>query len=377
MKPLPSKSKIKCFTVVFSLVLIWAGVMGCQPKELTSAKIYLKNNEWPNALEQLQAAVENYPDNPEAHFLLGITYGHYQRFADMVKQFQLSLAISDKFLHEIIAERERYWIEKYNAGIIALERKDYDQAEALLTDAMVIDSTKHEAHKKLALIFLQTNQTDKALTVYKLLLQKSPKDLNLLISMGNLYYSQNKYPEAIIILEKVLTLEPDHRDALANLALSYDALGESEKSEKVYQRAVAANPLDRDLIFIYGVHLFKKNQFSRAIELFERVLELNSDDFSAISNIGNAYLGLAENLRKKLKQPAVQSKSPAEIRNIKDQAILNYSRAIPYLEKVLELRPDSPNLWRNLGVAYINIGEKEKGEEALIKSEQLLIHSSN
>jgi tetratricopeptide (TPR) repeat protein len=350
-------------------VLILAG---CQPKEVTSAKIYIQSNNWDKAVEQLELAVEAYPNNAEAHYLLGRAYGRHARYKDMIQEFNKSLNISDKFEPEITAVREKYWIEKFNLAIKAMDRQDFQQAEKLLKTAVLINPNKYEASKKLAIIYLNTGALDKSLAIYERLLEKTPNDLGLLLSLGNLYYSMKNYGLAVQFLKKVLEVDPDHRDALANLALSYDALNRTDEAFEAYQRAVEANPLDKDLIFLFGAYHYKHKNYQQAIQLFEQVLQLNPADFEALVNIGNAYLSLAENEKQKLKNlDSNNTHSPEQILQIKNRAILNYKKAIPYLERALELQPNHPNQWRNLAIAYINTGEKEKGEKALLKSEEL------
>jgi uncharacterized protein HemY len=48
------------------LLVIFAS---CQSKNLTSAKIYIQQDDWENALRQLELAVEATPDNAEVAFL--------------------------------------------------------------------------------------------------------------------------------------------------------------------------------------------------------------------------------------------------------------------------------------------------------------------
>lgn len=348
--------------------------MGCQPKELTSAKIYINNGDWDKATEQLELAVETYPDNAEAHFMLGKAYGVQGLFAKMVEQFNRSLALSRKFAKEIKAERERYWIQKYNQGITAQGKKDYAEAERLLDQAAQIDPQKQETYVQIALTYLSAGQNDKAISMYRSLLEKDPGNVELLTALGNLYYSQKMYPDAIALLKRILAIEPDNRDALANLALSYDSMGQTEAAFKAYQAAIAANPTDKDLIFLLGVHYYKQTKFTKAIELFQRVLELDPNDFESVSNIGNAYLSLAETFRKKLKNSShSESTTMEEIKTLRANALANYRQAIPYLKKAVELQPQHPSLWRNLGVAYINSGDKERGEQAFLKSEKIAI----
>ncbi len=357
-----------CLGLSAGIFYLW----GCQPKEVTAAKIYIQSNNWDKAIEQLELAVKTYPDNPEAHYLLGEAYARRGRFREMNEQFALSLQLSNKFENQIISVREKYWTEKVDAALKAAEKKDYKRAEELLKLAILINPNNYEAHKKLALIYSSTHKLNLALTIYKKLVEKYPDDLELEISLANLYYSLKEYENAIPILKHVLEIEPNHRDALANLALCYDALGKTHEAFQAYQKAIEANPLDQDLIFLFGVHQYMRHNYLEAIQLFQRVLELNPDDFEATVNIGNAYLSLAELEKKKLQKGNFNAHiSVQEIQSIQKRALNYYKKSIPYYERALEMQPDNAKLWRNLGVAYINIGQKEKGEQALLRSDEL------
>lgn len=364
--------------LVYSLFAL-AVLAGCQPKEVTSAKIYIRTSDWDRAISQLEQAITAYPNNAEAHFLLGQAYGHKERFKEMVKEFDLSQKISNKFLQEITAERERYWVDKYNSAIIALDKKEYDVAENYLLAAILIDNRKQEAHKKLATTYLLSERFERALAIYNNLLESDPNNLDLLSSVSNIYYTGESYEQSILFLKRILEIEPSHRDALANLALCYDALGRQEEAARAFDLARAANPQDADLIFMFAEHNYRTENYMRAIELFEQVLAQHPQDFDAMANIGNAYLSMAESLRQKLQSTVSMSGdsiTSLEIQQLKADAIANYKKAIPYLEKALAVQPHQYNLWRNLGVAYVNSGQKKRGEEAFLKAEELKLNSS-
>ncbi len=357
-----------------SLSALLALVLSCQPKEVTSAKIYMQDSNWDAAVEQLETALEMEPKNAEANYLLGQLYAREGRFDEMNKHFAAATEYTDIYLPDILAVREQYWIEKYILGVRSLDETNYERAESALTIAILIDSTKTDAYRKLALTYLGENKPQQALALYETLVKRHPNDINLLLSTGNLYYSQRQYARVIPILQKILAIDPTHRDALANIALSYDALGEAQKARDSYQAAIAANPSDPGLIFLFGVHHYKEGNFQDAIILFEQALTIAPDDFDSMSNIGSAYLSLAENIRKSLKDK--QNAAPKEALALKNEAILNYQRAIPYLEKSLELQPDAVLLWRNLAAAYIYTGETQKGEQAFLKAEELSFESA-
>lgn len=352
-------------------------LFSCQSKEVTAAKIYINSLNWEKARDQLEQAVEAYPNNAEAHFLLGQVYGELDRFKDMNQEFDASLEHSNKFEQEILAERERHWIDRYDAGIKAIDAGDLQAAEEAFKLAILIRPDKLDAYQHLALAYTKAGQFNQSVTIYENLLEKDSTNLDILFSLGNLYYSLNRFDLAIEYLNKVLAIEPDHQDALANLALSYDSEGDVQKAADAFERAIAANPKDKDLIFLYGSHQFKKKNYPEAIRLFEQVLAMNPEDFEAIVNVANSYLSMAENEKAQLKKTQLDDLSPVELHKIKENSILNYQNAIPYLEHALQLQPNHPKLWLNLGVAYINTGKKEKGEKALLRSEELKVHLLN
>ena len=99
------------------------------------------------------------------------------------------------------------------------------------------------------------------------------------------------------------------------------------------------------------------------------MLEASPDDYEATLNIGNAYLSIAEEHMKPIREN--KDLTDDEINKTKKKANENYKKAIPYLEKATELKPEDAALWTNIGVAYINAGMKEKGEEAFKKADEL------
>lgn len=355
-------------TILLTLLPIL--LLGCQPKEITSAKIYIQKRNWQKAIELLEQAVVTHPNNPEGHFLLGQAYGDQSRYREMKKQFGESLGISPKFQPAILQTIENHWITLYNKGIKAQNDRNFKLAENLLKTAILIDPSKREAYNTLAANYIEANQPRQALLIYEKLLKETPDDINLLIATGNLFYIQKRFDDVVRVLKKVLEIEPDHRDAMANLALSYDSLGKTDEALTAYQKAVKANPLDKDLIFLLGVHHYNRSHFTKAIELFKQVLELSPGEFESTSNIGNAYLSIAEDLRAKIKSLANSTLTAGEIQQLKTEAILTYMKVIPYFKKALEMQPRHPTLWINLGVAYVNSGENEKGQEALLKAEE-------
>ncbi len=366
------KSKFSAAATILALVAsvsFWA----CQSKEVTSAKVYIQQGDWDKAIEQLELAVQTYPDDPEAHYLLGRGYGEKGKFKEMNAEFDKSLKISPKFEQQIRITREKYWVDNFNRGVNFIKAGQTEKALEAFKTAILLDPSKPEAYKNLAYAYIRMNNADEAIAAYQNLLKVAPDDEEAMVSLGNLYYNKKEYQKAIDILQKVVEMDPDNVDAIANIALAYDFMGQREKALNFYKEAIAKHPEDKDLRFNYGRLFFLSEEYDKAIEQFQKVLELSPDDLEAYLNIANAYLIMAENKMKVLRELDVNQKeySEAQLKELRDEAIKNYKNAIPYLEKAKDLDPTNYATWYNLGVAYVNTGDREKGEAAFKKADEL------
>jgi Flp pilus assembly protein TadD len=60
----------------------------------------------------------------------------------------------------------------------------------------------------------------------------------------------------------------------------------------------------------------------------------------------------------------VSDEERAEVRRLNE-------KAIPYLVKASEIKPEVWQIWENLGIAYLRVDQREKAEESMQKSQEL------
>lgn len=244
--------------------------------------------------------------------------------------------------------------------------------------AIEIMPDKINSYKNLAYAYTQLEQNDKAIETYLKAAEIDPSDMDIRNSIGVLYYQTEQYEKAVEALQVVIDntdpISEAYTDALYNMAYAYDLMGESEKAIGAYKTALADNPNDKDLIFNMGRLFYMQDKYDQAIETFEQVLQIDPNDFEANINIGNAYVTMAEKMysdatatddRGNLLLPEAESAQKQQ------EAIAIFHKSIPKLEKSTQLKPDNANAWQLLGVAYVRVGEIEKGQEAFDKAEQL------
>ncbi|MDZ7372866.1 MAG: tetratricopeptide repeat protein [candidate division KSB1 bacterium] len=355
-----------------SLPLALIGVLafvGCQTKEVTSAKVYIQQDDWDKAIEQLQMAVKMYPNDPEAHYLLGEGYAVKGDYDGMNREFEASLAISPKFEPQIRASREKYWIRAFNSGVNKFNARAYDEAARDFLTATRIDPSRPEAYVNGATAFLVLDSLPRAVEVAEEGLQHSPNDPKLLTLAGDIYLRTERYDQAISVLEKAVAVEPNNANAIANLARAYHSAGKGEQALETYRRALQSDPENTDLIFNMALLHFSAKRYDQAAECFAKVIEKNPDDYEANWRLAVTYLVVADSLNKPVAERLINGEEvpDQEIKKVQQA----YGKAIPYLEKCTQLKPDDADLWLYLGQAYVRSGNAAKGEEAFKREKEL------
>ncbi len=347
----------------------------CQTKEVTSAKVYIQQDNWDKAIEQLEMAVEMYPDDAEAHYLLGEGMAQKQDWERMNEEFEKSLKIAPTFEAQIKNTREKNWVNQFNAGVGKLNKNDIEGAIKNFETAARIEPDRVESYKTLGIAYTKMDDLEKAKENFQKVLELEPDNKDAINGLASIHFQLKEYQQVVDLEKKVLEVDPEDKDAIANLALAYDFLGERDQALETYKIALEKNPGDKDLLFNLARLHFLGGEYDKAVDLFNKVLEASPDDYDANLQVGNAYLSMADEYRKKLveKEDAGQEVTEEE----RNQLMDFYKKAIPYLEKAVEIGEGNENItvtsgvYNNLGVAYINVGEREKGELNFKKAEEV------
>jgi len=299
--------KISLPIFVFGIFFIGAYWMACDSTEMTSAKVYLKQNNLEKAEEQVLLAVEAETANPFPSFWLGYNiYSQQARWDEMNAMFDKSLSISDKYENEINLERERQWVTKFNEGATAFnnvlndsaEDVDAETAKAKLAfeTAILILPDRAQAYSSLASIYLRGGDNEMAKEFLSKTLERDKNNAQAHVNLGLLFSKEENFDMANEHLSEALTLEPGNLNALQQLAQNLDMEGKSAEAEEMYQKSIEADPENLNLMYNLGVIYLRADNFEKAEEMFIRCLALNPDDCDAIANIAVVYSSMDDRL---------------------------------------------------------------------------------
>lgn len=187
-----------------------------------------------------------------------------------------------KYLIEAIAIEPSNDRALTNLGrIFADVLNEHTKAKELYELAILLNPQNKVAHYNLAqLLETHFGQFSEAVEEYKKVLEIEPDDfrshyrlgVNYVEKLSDLESAKNHY-------ERVIELDPDNEFALSNLGFVFNELGQYDKEELLYLKAIALNPnfsaAHNNLARLYMNHLKVP---SRAKEEFEICLKLEPDN---------------------------------------------------------------------------------------------------
>jgi tetratricopeptide (TPR) repeat protein/precorrin-6B methylase 2 len=174
---------------------------------------------------------------------------------------------------------------------------------------------------------------------YKRVLQKVPRDPEVLYLLGTAYGQSGEYEEAKKYLDQALHLNPKHVETLNNLGLVLKALREPRDALVHYRRAIERRPDYADAHNNAGNALELLGELDEAEQYLRRTLELAPDHVDAHCNLGVVLFR-------------------------KDR----FAEAAAHLRRGLEARPEHAVSWNYLGSIYKTWGRLELALECLQKA---------
>jgi tetratricopeptide (TPR) repeat protein len=162
-----------------------------------------------------------------------------------------------------------------------------------------LDPTYVTAYFSLGNIFVNTGQTDRAISEYQEILKRHPDDQTAYTMIGMLEDARKNYDAAAENYKKALEKDPNTIIAANNLAWLYAVTGKGNLDEavKLAQGVVQKNPNVAGFVDTLGWVYYKKTLYGAAAEQLQKAVEL--DEQSARVNNGSPtasyhyHLGMA------------------------------------------------------------------------------------
>jgi tetratricopeptide (TPR) repeat protein len=284
---------------------------------LEEARALLEKGSVSDADRVVRRYLENHPDSPEGHFLLGhILFHEIQNEANLEAQKSVQIPGPNPSRVKYREEQAKASLAEFTAGAKFHHPSAADLKVVAFDYVLLCDYV----------------DADKWLTR---MLASTPADSEGWYYLGRAKYSENRFTEAISAFQQSLKLDPGNVKTADNLGLSYAGLDRNEEALVAYKTAISwqaqvtqKNPGPYiDLASL----LLDQDRAQEAAPYLIQAIEIAPLESKAHELLGKAYARLEELL-----------KAQAE------------------LEKAVELSPQSGNLHCMLAPVYRKQGLTEK-----------------
>ncbi len=207
-----------------------------------------------------------------------------------------------------------------------------------------------------------------AVREYKRGLQLTPKDGNLLNSLGVCYAQMNKHRLAVECFKQASASREDRFMAYYNLGLEQQMQEENLEGINSFSKALKCKEKEgqlqvrKDISFQLAVLCTCEKQYKKALALLLPWFEAESGG-KALKYLGEIYNGLGQNKEamKYLQQAMRYDEFDAEVLGLLGEIYLVENEgddiALRFCEKAVELNPDSLQLKERLAKAQIQCGD--------------------
>ncbi len=361
----------------------------CASPEMTSARLYLQQGQWDDALRSLENELEHNPGNAEAWYLKGRVLSETGEFDRMLEAFDRSVELSDEYKDEIQEIKFNNWISFINAGIEEYnlgseDPENYRIAIELFELATKMQPDSTVAYKNWGFAHLILGELDEAIVPFKETLKRED-DPEIAKYTGQIYFDKGyeiwrQYPSlddiepekrreleenmetSIEYLVMAMEGDPDDAEVVAALSNAYIVLDRQNEAKEIFRQGILADPTNRIYYYNLGVLLLEEDKYEEAVEHFNNAIAIDPDYSDAYYNLGVAYVNWGVELREK----AVAERDEEDKRYME-----KFELALPNLERVVNDRPNDAQLWETLGRLYANLDRVREAEEAFERADRI------
>jgi Putative Zn-dependent protease, contains TPR repeats len=239
-------------------------------------------------------------------------------FEGALKSFLTQIKISESTNYVGALDTGMY----YNAGLAAVNASKYNEAVTYFQKCIDLKYFGITSYYQMYQCYMNLGDTTKAESFLLDLPSKFPGDNTITLQLIDLYIKSNKYDEAF----------------------------------KYIKVAKEQDPNNYSLYFASGIMFLNQNKFDDAIVELSKAIELKADVYDLQYAIGVSYINKAAAMFVKANDIMDVTKYTAAI----DEANVVYAKALPFMEKANDLKPDDVYALTSLKELYYRLKMTDK-----------------
>ena len=154
---------------------------------------------------------------------------------------------------------------------------------------------------------------------------------------------------------------PNELSLLLETAQLYLERGENDKLQSILLEAVEKDPENANLFFLLGKTYDDEGNVEDAMKYYQQAADVNPNFFEAYYNMGAIYVNKAATMQAEANDLPLDQVDEYAI--LTEEANENLAKAVPYLEKSLEINPEDAPTIAALKEAYARLKMTDKLEK--------------
>jgi tetratricopeptide (TPR) repeat protein len=253
-------------------------------------------------------------------------------------------------------------VDFYAQGSKRFEAKDYEGALKSFEKQIVItEGDKYVGavdtgmYYNAGLAAVNSNKYNEAIKYFEKCAQMKYLGITPYYQIYESYLGLKDTVKAESILKSLPTLFPDDKTITLQLIDLYIKSNKNEDALRYIKVAKESDPGNYSLYFAGGIIYLNQNRYDEAITELTKSIEIKPDLYDTQYGLGAAYINKAAEMFVKANEIMDVKKYSDAV----DQANAVYAKALPYMEKANELKPDDVYTLRSLQELYYRLKAKD------------------
>jgi eukaryotic-like serine/threonine-protein kinase len=255
-----------------------------------------------------------------------------------------------------------------------------DQALVEYRKGLDLEPTNDSAYAGLGYVYEQLDQLDAAEKTFKQAIAMRPNYWATYNWLGLFYMRHARYEEAAAMYSQVVSLAPDSFTGYYNLGGVRILQGKYTEAIPLLQRSLGIRKT-ADGLSNLGTAYFQLHRYADSAAAFEQATQLDPPNYVFWGNLGDAYYwapgrrgeaaaAYGRGITLGEEQLHVNPRDAEILSSVAMYHAMRGERkaALDNVDAALRIKPKSPDLLFNAGIAYVQVGETQRALEVLEKA---------
>lgn len=286
---------------------------------------YFRLAQYDKSLLDLKHVLDMQPDHRLANFYSAYDYHMLGQLEIATSQYEKLLMTDPAYINA--------W---FNSALIYSSMGNNEKAKENFKKVIELDANDVDGWYNLGVICNNLNEFEEAITDLTHAVKLKSDYTNAYIELAYSYSSKTPadFTHALECYDNILKYDSSNAKAYRSKATILNETGNTAEAEICLLKAASFDGTDYTAPYKLGIMASKAGHYTEAIKFFEKVLQINPAEKSALKNtlieIGFAYMELKE-----------------------------YEKALKYYEQLLALDPEDAATYRELGIIYDNLNKSD------------------